>query len=102
VNCGPRKRFVVKDENGHPLIVHNCENVVQATANDIMRYVMPPLERAGYPIVLHVHDEIISEVAQGCGSIEEFEQIMATLPGWCAHWPIKASGGWRGRRYRKD
>ena len=79
-----------------------CENVVQATANDIMRHVMPPLERAGYPIVLHVHDEIISEVPQGRGSIEEFEKIMATLPGWCAHWPIKASGGWRGRRYRKD
>ena len=79
-----------------------CENVVQATANDIMRHVMPPLERAGYPIVLHVHDEIISEVPNGRGSIEEFERIMATLPGWCAQWPIKASGGWRGRRYRKD
>jgi DNA polymerase len=79
-----------------------CENVVQATANDIMRYVMPPLERAGYPIVLHVHDEIISEVPKGQGSIEEFEKIMATLPGWCAQWPIKAAGGWRGRRYRKD
>jgi DNA polymerase len=79
-----------------------CENVVQATANDIMRHVMPPLERVDYPIVLHVHDEIISEVAQGRGSIEEFEKIMATLPGWCAHWPIKAAGGWRGRRYRKD
>jgi DNA polymerase len=79
-----------------------CENVVQATANDIMRHVMPPLERAGYPIVLHVHDEIISEVPKGRGSIEEFEKIMATLPGWCAHWPIKAAGGWRGRRYRKD
>ena len=79
-----------------------CENVVQATANDIMRHVMPLLERAGYPIVLHVHDEIISEVPKGRGSIEEFEQIMATLPGWCAQWPIKAAGGWRGRRYRKD
>ena len=79
-----------------------CENVVQATANDVMRHVMPPLEKAGYPIVLHVHDEIISEVKQGHGSVEEFEAIMATLPGWCAHWPIRAGGGWRGRRYRKD
>lgn len=79
-----------------------CENVVQATANDIMRHVMPPLERAGYPIVLHVHDEIISEMPKGRGSIEEFERIMATLPGWCGQWPIKAAGGWRGRRYRKD
>ena len=35
-------------------------------------------------------------------TVEEFEQIMATLPDWCADWPIKAAGGWRGKRYRKD
>lgn len=79
-----------------------CENVVQATARDILRGGVIALERAGYPIVLRVHDEIAAEVPEGWGSIEEFERLMATIPPWAEGWPIKAAGGWRGRRYRKD
>jgi DNA polymerase len=60
------------------------------------------LERAGYPIVLRVHDELAAEVPEGWGSIEEFEKLMADAPEWSAGWPIKAAGGWRGKRYRKD
>lgn len=79
-----------------------CENIVQATARDIMAHAMINLDRAGYNIVLHVHDEIICEVPEGSGSITELERIMATLPEWCSAWPIRAAGGWRGKRYRKD
>lgn len=78
------------------------ENVVQAVANDILRYANVVLERAGYPIILRVHDELIAEVPEGTGSIEEFEQLMATLPEWAKDWPIRAAGGWRAKRYRKD
>jgi len=63
---------------------------------------MKNIERAGYAIALHVHDEIVSEVVEGTGSIEEFERIMATMPTWASNWPIRAAGGWRGKRYRKD
>ena len=77
------------------------ENVVQATARDILTDAMLRLDVAGYPIVLHVHDETVGEVPAGSGSIEEFERIMGDLPEWCADWPVKASGGWRGKRYRK-
>lgn len=77
------------------------ENIVQGVARDILAHAMLNLEAAGYPIVLHVHDEPVSEVPAGYGSIEEYERIMATMPAWCADWPIKAAGGWRGRRYRK-
>jgi len=79
-----------------------CENVVQAIARDILTFAMKNIERAGYAIALHVHDEIVSEVVEGTGSIEEFERIMATMPTWAADWPIRAAGGWRGKRYRKD
>lgn len=77
------------------------ENIVQAIARDVLAYGMLGLDRAGYPIVLHVHDENVAEVPAGTGSIEEFERIMGTMPSWCADWPIKAKGGWRGKRYRK-
>ena len=83
-----------------------CENVVQAVARDIQRHAMINLERAGYPIVLHVYDEDVVEVPIGAGGIEEVEQIMGTMPAWATYkgkpWPIRAAGGWRGRRYRKE
>lgn len=98
LNAGPQHRFVVLGASG-PFIVHNC---VQATARDILRRGAINLERAGYPIVLRVHDELAAEVPEGWGSVEEFEKLMADAPEWAAGWPIKAAGGWRGKRYRKD
>lgn len=79
-----------------------AENLIQATARDIMAHAVVNLERAGYPVVLRVHDEIAAEVPHGHGSVEEFERIMATLPEWAAGWPIRAAGGYRSRRYKKD
>jgi len=77
------------------------ENIDQATARDILRRATINLEAAGYPVVLHVYDEIASEVPEGYGSIEEFERVMGTMPEFAADWPVRAQGGWRGKRYRK-
>lgn len=83
-----------------------CENVVQAVARDIQRYAIVNLEKAGYPVVLHVYDEDVVEVPHAFGSVEEVERIMGVMPDWATYkgkpWPIRAAGGWRGRRYRKE
>lgn len=83
-----------------------AENCVQAVARDIQRYAKINLEKAGYPVVLHVYDEDVVEVPQGTCSVEEVERIMGTMPPWATYkgkpWPIRAAGGWRGYRYRKE
>lgn len=77
------------------------ENGDQATSRDIQRTALVAQDRAGYAIVQHVYDENCAEVPEGWGSVEEFERIQATMAPWCADWPVRAAGGWRGKRYRK-
>lgn len=78
-----------------------AENCVQATAHDILRHAIIGLRSAGYPTILHVYDEIVVEVPEGLGSVADVERIMNIMPAWAADWPVRASGGWEGRRYRK-
>lgn len=77
------------------------ENINQAACRDILAPAVLRLEAAGYPVVLHVYDEIVSEIPEGFGSIEEFERLCTIPPAWAADWPIRAPGGYRAKRYRK-
>jgi DNA polymerase len=77
------------------------ENLVQGAARDILAHAAVNLHNSGYPIVLRVHDELVSKVPEGWGSVVEFEAIMGRLPAWAEGWPVRAAGGWRGKRFRK-
>ena len=76
------------------------ENVVQATARDLMATAMMALELKGYNVILSVHDEIISEVPDDFGSLEEMIEIMTRVPAWADGCPVNAEGK-VGKRYRK-
>lgn len=81
-------------------------NLVQGTARDIQAHGMVNLERAGYSIVMHTHDEIAAEVRRGWGSVEEFEATVNQLPPWARFangepWPVRMKGGFRQPRYGK-
>ena len=69
-------------------------------SRDLLVEAMQRIEAAGYPIVLHCHDEIVAEVPEGSADTEKFTQLMTQVPSWASELPI-AAGVWSGSRYCK-
>lgn len=68
------------------------ENIVQAIARDSLAEAMLRLNKAGYKIVFHVHDEVILDVPKGFGSLKEVNEIMGEAAWWAPGLPLKAAG----------
>lgn len=79
-----------------------AENVTQAVARDILVEGLRIVEAAGYPVVMHVHDELVAEVSLSSGkSVDEMSTLLSNAPHWATGLPVAATG-WQGQRYRKD
>jgi DNA polymerase len=75
-----------------------AENVTQAVARDIMAEALVRLEERGYPVVAHVHDEILVE---GEHDLDEVRAVICESPSWATGLPISGSG-FSTYRYKKD
>jgi DNA polymerase len=76
-----------------------AENIVQAFSRDILAAAMIRLEDAGFPLVLQVHDEIVSE-ADGIHLLDDLKSIMLQTPSWAEGLPIDVEV-FQSHRYRK-
>ena len=77
-----------------------CENNVQAVSRDITAWAMHNVEDAGLPVVLTVHDELLSEVRLGKDYVTAYEKLMSMVPKWAVRLPISVKA-WQHRRYVK-
>ena len=68
------------------------ENIVQATARDILVEAMQRLDRAGVKITMHIHDECVCEVPKDVFSSVEICRIMSERPVWADTLNLRADG----------
>lgn len=77
------------------------ENCTQALCRDLLANALLNVEANGYPIVLHVHDEIICETPDLPEyNVAELERLMCELPEWAEGFPLVAEGA-EMKRYAK-
>jgi DNA polymerase len=76
-----------------------CENLVQAVARDVMGAAVLRLEKAGCPVVMHIHDEAVCEVDKNVPA-GEIERLMSESPEWLEGCPIGAEAV-DAERYKK-
>jgi len=70
-----------------------CENLCQAFCRDLLAAALVRVEDAGWPIILHVHDEIVTDVPQLPEyNVAELERLMCELPDWAEGFPLAAEG----------
>ena len=81
-------QMVVQETFGGKL----AENATQAIARDILAHALLTLEKNGYPVIFHVHDEAVIEMPIGQGSLEEACRLMAIAPDWAKELPLRADG----------
>lgn len=99
-NSNPTPGAPIEKETRYTALVGNrrvnlyggklCENLVQAIARDVFAEGILAVEEAGYPVLWHVHDEVIAEVDDGEFGAAMIEQALSQTPEWLPGCPIQA------------
>ena len=80
------------------------ENCVQAIARDCLAHAIDNLEAAGLPVIFHVHDEVVIDVAPWADDdtmLKTVCDIMRQPAPWAQDLPLNAEG-WVGQYFKKD
>ncbi|WP_312668281.1 DNA polymerase [Tissierella praeacuta] len=77
------------------------ENIIQAIARDCLAYSMLNLEKKGYEIVMHIHDEVVIEVEEKKDELKNITDLMGQEIPWAKGLPLRADG-YECSYYQKD
>lgn len=67
-----------------------CENICQAIGRDVLDAGMKRIDRAGYPIVHHAHDSVLTECPFSFGTMQELADLLSQSEPWMAGLPLAA------------
>ena len=101
---GDRARVPYKPLHGGII----TENIVQAVARDILVQALRNLEEAGWPVVTHIHDEVVCEIPENRRGLDEdalvaeVSEIMCRPPYWADDDLVIKAAGYTCRRYHKE
>jgi DNA polymerase len=101
---GDRARVPYKPLHGGII----TENIVQAVARDILVQALRNLEEAGWPVVTHIHDEVVCEIPADKRTLDEsaliteVSEIMCRPPSWADDDLVIRAAGYTCRRYHKE
>ena len=77
------------------------ENIVQAIARDCLAAAIEHLEAAGFPVVFHIHDEVVIDCRPEQANLDEVVRLMTLPIPWARDLPLNADG-WVGDFFKKD
>lgn len=94
-----KKIWCKQDTYGGSLV----ENITQAVARDCLCDAMRRIYTAGYPILMHIHDEIVSEATDinAANVLDKMNSVMKVAPVWAKDLPLKGDG-YISKYYKKD
>lgn len=85
---GTSKKWASLQTYGPKLV----ENIVQGIARDLLAEAMASLSKAGFKIVMHVHDEVVIETPKDGDFLEDICKIMKITPTWARGLTLDVDG----------